>query len=262
MSTYVTIRTERQGDVLIATIDRPDSDLNAVDANLHHDLTHFFSDLKKEKSVRSVVLTGSGAVFSAGGDFNWFPELQDESKLSALHDDARSLIHDMLDVDLPIVAAVNGPAIGLGASIALLCDIVIMSEGASFADPHVRVGIVAGDGGTVAWPLALGPMLAKRFLLTGDAVDASEAVRLGLAVAAVPEPDLMSTALEYAERLAAGAPLAIQYTKRAVNAWVKQAATVSFDLATELEIETFRSRDHLEALAAWKEKRPPIFEGR
>jgi len=259
---YETVRIQRDGDVLIATLDRPDSALNAVDGQMHHDLTRLFADLKAEESARAVLLTGSGNVFSAGGDFNWFPDMQDEAKLAALHEDARSLIYDLLDVDLPIVAALNGPAVGLGASIALLCDVVVMAEDSMISDPHVRMGIVAGDGGTVAWPMALGPMLAKRFLLTGDPVTASEAFRLGLAAMVVPSDELLPAALGHAHRLAAGAPLAVQYTKRAINAWIKQVAATSFDLATSLEIDTFRSADHQEALAAWRQKRPPQFEGR
>ncbi len=262
MSEYETIRIEQDGHVLVATIDRPENELNAVNGQMHHDLTRFFADLKEESSARAVLLTASGNVFSAGGDFAWFGDLQDEGKLAALHADARALIYDLLDVDIPIVVAVNGPAVGLGASIVLLCDVVVMGEDAMISDPHVRMGIVAGDGGTVAWPMALGPMLAKRFLLTGDPVTASEALHLGLAATVAPPDELFATALGYAHRLAAGAPLAIQYTKRAINAWIKEVAATSFDVATSLEIETFRSADHQEALAAWREKRPPQFEGR
>jgi enoyl-CoA hydratase len=151
---------------------------------------------------------------------------------------------------------------GLGATIALLCDAVFMAESARIGDPHVRVGIVAGDGGTVAWPLAVGPVRAKRYLLTGDAVPAVEAERLGLVNEAVPDESLDEVALAFASRLAAGAPLAVQYTKQAVNALVKEAVLTSFDQATALELLTFRSADHQEALAAWRERREPRFEGR
>lgn len=258
---FETIRIERADDVLIATIDRPDSPINAVDARLHHDLTGLFAALKEESEARAVLLTGAGGYFSAGGDFDWFPDLADPATLADLHRAARSLIYDLLDVELPVVAAVDGPAVGLGASIVLLSDVVVMSDRATLADPHVRVGIAAGDGGTVAWPLALGPMLGKRFLLTGDPVDAAEAHRLGLAAQVVPTDELAATALAMAHRLAAGATLALRATKRAVNAWVRHVAELSFDLAAELEIETFASADHSEALAAWRERRPADFEG-
>lgn len=257
-----TIRVARDGDVLRATIDRPDDPRNAVDGALHRDLTELFARLRTETEARAVLLTGAGSAFSAGGDFGWFPALQEPGALEHLRIDARRMIDDLLDVPLPVVCALNGHAVGLGASIALLCDVVVMAESATIVDPHVKVGLVAGDGGTVAWPLAVGPMLAKRYLLTGDPVDAATAERLGLAAAVVPDADLDAAAMGFARRLAAGAPLAIRYTKQAVNALVKQAMASSFEVANALEIATFRSADHAEALAAIRERRAPDFEGR
>lgn len=259
---FSTIEFARDGDVLVVTIDHPSSPVNAVDHDLHADLTALFPRLQAERDARAVLLTGRGRAFSAGGDFSWFPELQDPATLGNLRLDAKAMIWDLLDVHLPIVAAVNGHAMGLGASIALLSDVVFVASSARIGDPHVAVGLVAGDGGTIAWPLALGPMLAKRFLLTGDAVTAEEAVRLGLAHRAVADEDLHAEALAFAHRLAAGAPLAIQLTKQAVNAWIKATAAVPFELAQALEITTFHSEDHREALAALAEKRAPRFEGR
>jgi len=261
-SGFSCIRFDRDADVLRVTIDRPDQPLNAVDGTLHHELARLFALLKRERAARAVLLTAAGRAFSAGGDFAWFPELQVPGALEELRVDARQMIWDLLDVPLPIVAAVNGPAVGLGASIALLCDVIVMAESASLADPHVRVGLVAGDGGTVAWPLAMGPARAKQYLLTGDPVPAVEAERLGLVNAVVPDDELDATALALAQRLAASAPLAVQHTKAAVNNWIKQTAMASFDLATASEMATFRSDDHAEALAALREKRPPHFTGR
>lgn len=261
-SVFRTLRFERDGDVLIVTIDRPDSELNAVNDDLHEDLTKLFRELKRETTARAVLITGSGKAFSAGGDFAWFPQLQEPGRMDALRRDARQLIWDLLDVELPIVAAVNGHAMGLGASIALLCDVIFMADTASIGDPHVRVGIVAGDGGTAIWPLAVGPALAKQYLLTGDPVTAADAERMGLVNRAVPTADLHRTALEFARRLAAGAPLAVRYTKLAVNKLVKDALNISFDAATALELVTFRSEDHQEALDALREKRKPRFTGR
>lgn len=259
---FTTIDFERDGDVLVVTVDHPTSSINAVDHDLHGDLTALFPRLRSERDARAVLLTGRGGAFSAGGDFNWFPELQDPDVRNELRHDARSMIWDLLDVHLPVVAAVNGHAMGLGASIALLSDVVFVAESARIGDPHVSVGLVAGDGGTIAWPLALGPMLAKRFLLTGDPVTAAEAVQLGLAYRSVADDQLHDEALAFAHRLAAGAPLAVQLTKQAVNAWIKATAAVPFDLAQALELTTMTSSDHSEALAALAEKRPPRFEGK
>lgn len=256
------IELERDGHVLRVVIDRPGDELNRVDGALHDDLTNLFPMLQRERAARAIVLTGRGRAFSAGGDFSWFPTLQEPGALEPLRLDGKSIIWDLLDVHLPIVCGINGHAIGLGASIALLCDAAIMAESATIADPHVRVGIVAGDGGTAAWPLALGPMLAKRYLLTGDPVTALEALRLGLVTEVVPDAEVDARAMAFAHRLAAGAPLAVQYTKAAVNKLVKTALNEAFDFATALEIVTFQSADHQEALAAIREKRDPMFEGR
>ena len=256
------LRLERLGDVLRVTIAHPTSPLNAVDELLHAELAELFRGLRRESEARAVVLTGEGRAFSAGGDFAWFPQLQEPGALEALRRDAKQMIWDLLDVELPIVAAVNGPAVGLGASLALLCDVILAAETASFADPHVRVGIVAGDGGAAIWPLALGPARAKQYLLTGDALTAAEAERIGLINLVVPPQELAERALAFAARLAAGAPLAVRYTKLAVNKLVKDALNVAFDASTALELVTFRSADHAEALAALREKRPPRFVGR
>jgi enoyl-CoA hydratase len=259
---FESIRVDRDGDVLRVVLDRPGDELNAVDDRLHAELTALFPALRDEREARAVLLTGAGRGFSAGGDFDWFPALQAPGRLEHLRLDARRMIGDLLDVHLPIVCALNGHAMGLGATVALLCDVVFMAESARIGDPHVRVGIVAGDGGTVAWPLAVGPVRAKRYLLTGDPVPAVEAERLGLVNEVVPDERLDETALAFAHRLAEGAPLAVQYTKQAVNALIKDALNTSFDQATALELLTFRSADHQEALAALRDRRPPTFEGR
>lgn len=259
---FETLKLERLDDVLRVTIDHPRSPLNAVDAVLHEELAELFRLLRREDRARAVVLTGRGKAFSAGGDFNWFPELRDMARLDALRRDAKQLIWDLLDVEVPIVAAVNGHAMGLGASIALLCDVIYMADSATIGDPHVRVGIVAGDGGVAIWPLAVGPARAKQYLLTGDPVPAAEAERIGLVNKVVAAEALQDEALAFARRLAAGAPLALRYTKLAVNKLLKDALNVAFDTSTALELVTFQSEDHREALAAWKEKRPPVFRGR
>jgi len=262
MTEFATLQLERIDRVLRVTIAHPTSALNAVDDQLHQDLTRLFAELRRENDARAVLLTGRGRAFSAGGDFNWFPELQDMGRLDALRRDAKQLIGDLLDLELPIVAAVNGPAMGLGASIALLCDVIFMADTAIIGDPHVRVGIVAGDGGAVIWPLAVGPARAKQYLLTGDPVSAVEAERIGLVNRVVPAADLQAEALAFAQRLAAGAPLAVRYTKIAVNKLLKDALNIAFDASTALELVTFHSEDHKEALNAWRERRKPNFKGK
>jgi enoyl-CoA hydratase len=258
---YEAIEFERLGDVLRITLANPRNELNAVDGGMHAELRRLFEELKNEDAARAVVLTGSGRAFSAGGDFGWMSGVRPED-LSAMRREGKQIVWNLLDVEVPIVAAVNGPAVGLGATLALLCDVIFMSEEAKLADPHVRVGIVAGDGGAVAWPLAVGPAIAKRYLLTGDAMTASDAERLGLINHAVPSAQLQDEALAFAQRLARGAPLAVRYTKLAVNQLVKQAMTTAFDYSTALEVLTFASEDHREALRALSVKEQPRFAGR
>ena len=257
-----TIGIERSGHILTATIDHPDSSMNAVDASLHADFAELFATLKSERDARVIVLTGSGRAFSAGGDMAWFPQLRDPERLHQLRREAKQIVWDLLDVEIPIVCALNGPAAGLGASIALLCDIVVMADTASIIDPHVQVGLVAGDGGAAIWPLLVGPLAAKRHLMLGEPLSADAALQLGVASEVVAQGDIGDAARRWAERVAAQPPLAVQGTKISINQQIKQALLSSFDLSTALEMPCFTSDDHAEAVDAFVNKRTPTFRGR
>ena len=259
---FQTMQVTRDGHVLTVTIDHPRSPMNAVDAMLHHEFGELFRLLKQERDARVVILTGSGRAFSAGGDMEWFPELRDPARMHALRREAKQIIWDELDVEIPIVCALNGPAVGLGASIALLCDVIVMADSAAIIDPHVQVGLVAGDGGAAIWPLLVGPLAAKRHLMLGEPLTAAEALRLGVAAEVCAPDDLDASARAWADRIAAQPPLAVQGTKIAVNQQIKQALLTSFDLSTALEMTCFVSEDHAEAVAAFVEKRTPTFDGR
>lgn len=257
-----TIEVQRSGDVIVASIDHPTSPVNAVDARLHRDLAELFRTLKQESSARSVVLTGRGRAFSAGGDMAWFPELRTADAAHSLRREAKQLIWDLLDVEIPIVCGLNGSAAGLAASVALLCDVVVMADDARIVDPHVLVGLVAGDGGAAIWPLLVGPLAAKRHLMLGEPLGADDAMRLGVAAEVCDSADVGERSMAWATRLAAGAPLAVQGTKMAVNQQIKRALLDSFDLSTALEIPCFVSADHAEAVDAYLAKRTPTFTGR
>jgi enoyl-CoA hydratase len=257
-----TIRLEREGDVVVATIDHPESAVNAVDGPLHRDLGELFRTLKTESEARAIVLTGAGRAFSAGGDMGWFPSLRTVDGAHALRREGKQIIWDLLDVELPIVCGLNGAAVGLGASIALLCDVIVMAEAAVIVDPHVKVGLVAGDGGAAIWPLLIGPLAAKRHLMLGDPLTSAEALRLGVAAEVCPTPEVRARSLSWARRLAAGAPIAVQGTKQAVNAQIKQALLTSFDVSMALEIPCLLSADHAEAVDAFVAGRHPTFRGR
>lgn len=256
------IHVHHDGDITVAVVRHPTSPVNAVDQLLHDEFAELFADLRRDPGGRAVVLTGDGKAFSAGGDFDWFPQLRDMATLDHLRRTAKQLIWDLIDMEVPVVCGLNGSAAGLGASIALLCDVVVMSERALVVDPHVNVGLVAGDGGAAIWPLLVGPLAAKRHLLLGDPLTASDALRLGVAAEVCAPDEVRERALHWAQRLAAQPPLAVQGTKQAVNAQLKRALLDSFDLSTALEIPCFLSADHAEAVDALRDKRTPRFEGR
>lgn len=253
---------DTHGDVLVVTLRHPTSPMNAVDEMLHHEFCELFGRLRRDPGARSIVLTGEGRAFSAGGDFDWFPALRDTAVLDDLRRAAKQMIWDLLDIEVPVVCGLNGAAAGLGASIALLCDLVVMSDRAVVLDPHVNVGLVAGDGGTVIWPALLGPLAAKRHLLLGEPLTAAEAQRLGVAAEVCAADEVRGRAIAWAERLAAQPPIAVKGTKLAVNAQLKHSLLTSFDLASALEIPCFLTRDHAEAIDALREGRTPHFEGR
>lgn len=259
-SGYDSIEFRREADVLIVTLHNPRNSVNAIDDRMHRELARLFGELGEERAARAILLRGSEQAFSAGGDLSWIRDMQPED-LDSLRHIGKQIVWNLLDVEIPIVAAVNGPAIGFGATLALLSDALIMSESARLGDPHVRLGLVAGDGGAVVWPLLVGPMVAKRYLLTGDLMTAAEAQRMGLATEVVPDGEMDARSLSFARRLASGAPLAIRYTKLAINQLVKNSMTIAFDYSTSLEVATFVTADHKEAVQAFMQKREPRFRG-
>ena len=254
------LRRDRVGPVLRITIANPRNELNAVDGELHHELVTCFRELADEDEARAVVLTGSGRCFSAGGDLDWIVSIGTAERV-ALHRQGRDLVRTFLDIELPVVVAVNGPAIGVGATLALLGDAVLMAESATLADPHVQVGLAAGDGGILSWPFAVGPARAKRYLMTGDPVSAADAYAFGLATHVVPDAELDAEAMAFAQRLAALPPLAVRYTKLGVNGLLKQAYENLFGYSLSLEQLTLGTDDVREAVAALRERRPGTFVG-
>lgn len=258
--TYEHLRTAVTDDVLVVTLDRPER-LNAVNGPLHRELAELFAALRQDDSVGAVVLTGAGRAFCAGGDARWFDGAS-EDEIDTMFDEARRIIHDLVEVRQPVIAAVEGPAVGFGATLALMCDLVIASEAAVFADPHVSMGVVAGDGGAVIWPLLVGLSRAKQYLMTGDELDAAEAERIGLVNQVVPPGEALEAATALARRFADGPRRAIAGTKQTMNQFVRHAVALAFEAGVVLERETMRSQDHREAVQAFAEGRPPRFTGR
>jgi enoyl-CoA hydratase len=250
------------------TINRPDR-LNAVHNALHHELEQIWLDVRADQGVNAIILTGAGRAFCAGGDVKGMAEGslsgaapkkgKGRGRGPIAASNGRRVIENMLDVEQPIIGAINGDAIGLGATLALLCDITVASEKARFADTHVKVGIVAGDGGAVIWPLLIGPHRAKEFLMRGNFISGAEAGRIGMVNYAVGPDDVMTKARELARELADGPTWAIRWSKLAVNKWLKQQANLILDASLAYEMMTFNTKDHQEAVKAFVEKRKPNF---
>jgi enoyl-CoA hydratase len=243
------LTVEKDGPVRIVTLNRPEA-LNAVSTALQHNLIKVWSQLAADEDARAVVLTGAGRAFSAGGDLdNFLLQQTDVERRRRSLRNARRLADEMVGFHLPVVAAINGPAVGLGATLAVLSDIVVMSEESYLADTHVLVGLVAGDGGAAFWPILTGLLRAKELLLLGERVLPDEAVRLGLANRVVPPADLMTTALGLANRLAGLPPQAVQDTKRSLNLHLKVAMNVVLDFSLATEGESFGTPEVAEAVA-------------
>lgn len=268
-SEYQYLKIEVAERVATITLNRPDA-LNAVNGRVHHELEQVWLDVAADHDVNAIILTGSGRAFCAGGDVKGMAagaltglgkterSRFDRGPIAAAN--GRRLVENMLDVEQPIIGAINGDAVGLGATLALLCDITVVSEKARFADTHVKVGVVAGDGGAVIWPLLIGPHRAKEFLMRGNFINGAEAGRIGMVNYAVPPEQVMAKSRELAQELADGPTWAIRWSKLAVNKWLKEQANLIMDAGLAYEMLTFKTEDHKEAVSAFVEKRKPNYQ--
>jgi len=260
-STYKAISFSRDQRILTVVLNRPDK-LNATDAILHEELARVFTDCANDLESDVIILTGAGRAFCAGGDINWMQDMINDPVLfEKTGREAKQIIFSMLDCAKPIIAKVNGHATGLGCTLALFCDVVFASEKAKLGDPHVSVGLVAGDGGAVIWPQLIGYARAKELLMTGDLLTAAQAASMGLINRAVPPAELESVVSAYATRLASGATKAIRWTKESINIGLKQLAHSIMDTCIAYEAMSNASVDHQEAVNAFLQHREPSFKG-
>ena len=258
---YQTILIEKSASgVATATLNRPEK-LNAINAMMHTELSTLTLDAEADPDVKVLLVTGAGRAFSAGGDFSGQGESPATGGGQTMRE-ARQIVDNLLDCSKPVISAVNGYAMGLGANFALLADVVVAARGATFADTHVRMGIGAGDGGQVIWPLLMGVNRAKYFLMTGDRLPAEEAERLGLVNFTVDNEELMPKATEIAERLASGPARAISASKVPINKYIKMVSNLVLPLSLGLEGATMATADAREAAQAFREKREPKFTDR
>ena len=258
---YSALQFSRDGRILTVTINRPEVK-NAINATLHEEVSRVFDDIDRDDETDIVILTGAGKAFSAGGDLDWLLEMHgDVVRTAAGIRNDRRIQNSMLDLEKPIIAKLRGPAIGLGCSLALFCDFVYATPDVVLADPHVSVGLVAGDGGAVLWPQLIGYMRAKSYLLTGDRITATDAAQMGLITKVVEESEIDAVTQAMATRLANGATHSIKWTKASINAGLKVIANAIIDRAAAYENVTQLLQDHRIALEAFHNREKPKFTG-
>lgn len=256
---FATVTLTRDGRLLTITLNRPDT-LNAVDQQMHEDLVDVLAFVANDQHSDVVVLTGAGRAFSAGGDLAYLaetaahPERFDADALRA-----KRIVYALLDLEKPLIARLNGHAVGLGATLALLCDVVFAADSAKIGDPHVNLGLVAGDGGAIVWPQRVGFARAKEYLLTGDLIPAQKAVEIGLINHCVPAAQLDEAVDAFCQRLLQGSTNAIRWTKVLLNLELKRIAHAVMDPGIAYEAVTVRSADYRDAVTALREKRAPVF---
>ncbi len=256
---YQRIAFDRPAEgVLRLTLNRPER-LNALDAIGHRELAYVWQDIDKDPDVRTIILTGAGKVFSAGGDFEVVEDLNNNHQARAeMWREARDLVYNVINCSKPVISAMRGPAVGAGLVAGILADVSIASKTAKILDGHTRLGVAAGDHGAIIWPLLCGMAKAKYYLMTCEPLTGEKAEEIGLISLAVDDEELDAKAVEVADRLAQGSTTAISWTKYALNNWLRLAGP-TFDASLALEMLGFGGPDAKEGLASHLEKRPPQF---
>jgi enoyl-CoA hydratase len=261
LPTFETIALERHARRLTVTLNRPDQ-LNAFNLAMHDELLEALVFASDDPGSDVIVLTGAGRAFSAGGDLAHIAHsAANPEKFDHEVQVARSIVLTLLDIAKPVVCRMNGHAVGLGATIVLLCDVIFASEKAKIGDPHVGIGLVAGDGGAIVWAQRIGLTRAKEYLLTGELLTAQKAAEIGLINHCYPPQELDGAVEAFCDKLLTGAQIAIRYTKQLTNLELKRIAALVLDRGLAWESESVRSADHREAIAALLEKRAPKFTG-
>lgn len=259
-SGYQRIRATRRGRVL--TLALANGKVNAVDGQMHKELARVFLDAQDDDDSDLVILTGEGRAFCAGGDTDWFKrQIEDPRHFRAIAPEAKRIVSSLLELEKPLVCRLNGAAAGLGATLALMSDVIVAADTAMIGDPHIKVGLVAGDGGAIIWPQLIGFARAKELLMTGDLLPAAEAARMGLINYAVPADELDARVDELVEKILGNPRWAVRWTKTVANIPLRELAARLSDPAVAYEILSNMTEDRREAVAAFVDKRKPDLTG-
>jgi enoyl-CoA hydratase len=256
--TFATIKVETRGRVGLITLDRPKV-LNALSSEVFGEINTALDAFEVDDGVGAVVITGSERAFAAGADIK---EMAALDFASAYGRDFGSAWDRIVRFRKPLIAAVAGYALGGGAELAMMCDIVLVADTAKFGQPEITLGIIPGIGGTQRLARAVGKAKAMDLVLTGRMMDAAEAERAGLVSRIVPAGELLTVAIETAERIASLSPLAVTAVKESVNRAFETTLTEGLRFERRLFHSLFATEDQAEGMAAFLDKRPPVFRGR
>lgn len=253
-----------EGGIRICRLNRPER-LNAVNPWLHRELSWLGRDLQADESVKVAVLTGAGRAFCAGGDQK--ATADDRPPEGGVPSEVRwreaeEIVRGLVALEKPIIAMVNGPAMGIGATIALLCDVVIMGKSARIADSHVNVGLVAGDGGATIWPLLCGLNRAKEYLMLGTQIYGERAYEIGLANHVYDDEELYEKTLEHARQFLRMPTYAMRATKATLNRHLRESVELTLEMGLTYEAISTRDPDRVEGGASFRERREPNFTSR
>lgn len=236
--------------------------VNAMNYQLHHDIAQIWRLIDRDQNVNAAIVTGDGEYFSAGGDFETDSKVRhDYDLMLAMVRDAHELLENMIACSKPIISAINGPAAGAGLAVALMADISVAARGATLVEGHTRLGVAAGDHAALIWPLLCGMAKTKFYVLTGETISGEEAERIGLVSLCVDDDKLMEKAVQIATSLSAGPPVALGWSKKALNGWLRQAWPL-FETSSALETLGFFGPEFVEGMRSHLEKREPKFYSR